>query len=87
MTKRKVCVVTGSRAEYGLLYWLMKEIDADKELKLQIIATGSHLSQEFGLTYKEIENEFKIDKKIFYSYYDLPPEDFNAKVLEVEKIK
>ena len=64
MTKRKVCVVTGSRAEYGLLYWLMKEIDADKELKLQIIATGSHLSQEFGLTYKEIENEFKIDKKI-----------------------
>jgi len=64
MTKRKVCVVTGSRAEYGLLYWLMKEIDADGELKLQIIATGSHLSQEFGLTYKEIEKEFKINKKI-----------------------
>ena len=64
MTKRKVCVVTGSRAEYGLLYWLMKEIDADEEFKLQIIATGSHLSHEFGLTYKEIEKEFKIDKKI-----------------------
>lgn len=64
MTKRKVCVVTGSRAEYGLLYWLMKEIDADEEFKLQIIATGSHLSHEFGLSYKEIEKDFKIDKKI-----------------------
>ena len=64
MTKRKICVVTGTRAEYGLLYWLMKEIDLDSELKLQIIATGMHLSPEFGLTYKEIEKDFKIDKKI-----------------------
>ncbi|WP_187647908.1 UDP-N-acetylglucosamine 2-epimerase [Nitrosophilus labii] len=64
MSKRKVCVVTGTRAEYGLLYWLMKEIEADKDLELQIIATGMHLSPEFGLTYKEIEKEFKIDKKI-----------------------
>lgn len=63
MTKRKICVVTGTRAEYGLLYWLMKEI-ADKELQLQLIVTGMHLSPEFGLTYKEIEKEFKIDKKI-----------------------
>jgi GDP/UDP-N,N'-diacetylbacillosamine 2-epimerase (hydrolysing) len=62
--KRKICVVTGTRAEYGLLYWLMKEIEADSELELQIIATGMHLSPEFGLTYKEIEKEFKIDKKI-----------------------
>ncbi|MCD4756732.1 MAG: UDP-N-acetylglucosamine 2-epimerase [Arcobacteraceae bacterium] len=62
--KRKICVVTGTRAEYGLLYWLMKEIVADEELELQIIATGMHLSPEFGLTYKEIEKEFKIDKKI-----------------------
>ena len=64
MTKRKICVVTGTRAEYGLLYWLMKEIDEDKGLKLQIIATGMHLSPEFGLTYKEIEKDFKIYKKI-----------------------
>ena len=64
MTARKVCVVTGTRAEYGLLYWLMKEIEADKELELQIIATGMHLSPEFGLTYKEIEKDFKINKKI-----------------------
>ena len=62
--KRKICVVTGTRAEYGLLYWLLKEIEADKELELQLIATGMHLSPEFGLTYKEIEKEFKINKKI-----------------------
>ena len=62
--KRNICVVTGTRAEYGLLYWLMKEIVADNELELQLIVTGMHLSPEFGLTYKEIEKEFKIDKKI-----------------------
>jgi GDP/UDP-N,N'-diacetylbacillosamine 2-epimerase (hydrolysing) len=62
--KRKICVITGTRAEYGLLYWLMKEIEADSELELQIIATGMHLSPEFGLTYKEIEKDFKINKKI-----------------------
>jgi len=61
---RKICIVTGTRAEYGLLYWLMKEIESDSELKLQTIVTGMHLSPEFGLTYKEIEKEFKIDKKI-----------------------
>lgn len=64
MSKRKICIVTGSRAEYGLLYWLIKEVKADKDLKLQLIVTGMHLSSEFGLTYKEIEKEFKIDKKI-----------------------
>lgn len=62
--KRKVCVVTGTRAEYGLLYWLLKEIEADKDLELQLIATGMHLSPEFGLTYQTIEKEFKINKKI-----------------------
>lgn len=65
MTKRKICVVTGTRAEYGLLYWLMKEIQADEDLQLQIIATGAHLSPEFGLTYKVIEADgFKIDEKV-----------------------
>ena len=63
-TKRKICVVTGTRAEYGLLYWLMKEIEADDALELQLIVTGMHLSPEFGLTYKTIEKEFRIDKKI-----------------------
>jgi len=64
MSKRKICIITGSRAEYGLLYWLIKEVQADKDLRLQLIATGMHLSLEFGLTYKEIEKDFKIDKKI-----------------------
>ena len=64
MSRRKVCVITGTRAEYGLLYWLLKEIQNDTELELQLIVTGMHLSPEFGLTYKEIEKEFKINKKI-----------------------
>lgn len=63
--KRKICVVTGTRAEYGLLYWLMKEIQKDPELELQIIVTGMHLSPEFGLTYKQIEKDgFVIDEKV-----------------------
>lgn len=61
---RKICVVTGTRAEYGLLYWLMKEIQADTDLELQIIVTGMHLSPEFGLTYRDIEKEFLISKKV-----------------------
>lgn len=62
---RKICVVTGSRAEYGLLSGLMKQIAASEALQLQVIATNMHLSPEFGLTYKEIEADgFRIDKKI-----------------------
>ncbi|HLD23279.1 MAG TPA: UDP-N-acetylglucosamine 2-epimerase, partial [Sulfuricurvum sp.] len=61
---RKICVITGTRAEYGLLYYLMSAIESDPELELQIIATGMHLSPEFGLTYKEIEKDFTITKKI-----------------------
>ncbi|MBE3570564.1 MAG: UDP-N-acetylglucosamine 2-epimerase (hydrolyzing) [Bacillales bacterium] len=65
MNKRKICVVTGTRAEYGLLYWFMKEIQADHDLELQIIATGMHLSPEFGLTYKQIEEDgFVINEKV-----------------------
>ena len=62
---RKICVVTGTRAEYGLLRLLMDEIRQDHSLELQIVATGTHLSPEFGLTYEEIEKDgFTIDKKI-----------------------
>jgi len=65
MAKRKICVVTGTRAEYGLLYWLMKEIQGDPSLELQIIATGMHLSPEYGLTYKKIEEDgFTINEKV-----------------------
>jgi GDP/UDP-N,N'-diacetylbacillosamine 2-epimerase (hydrolysing) len=62
---RKVCVITGTRAEYGLLRWVMQGIKDDPELTLQIIATGMHLSPEFGLTYREIEHDgFEIDRKV-----------------------
>lgn len=65
MNKRKICVITGSRAEYGLLSRLMQAIKVDATLELQVIATNMHLSPEFGLTYKEIENDgFHIDKKV-----------------------
>lgn len=62
---RKICVVTATRAEYGLLKPLMRLIKDSDNLQLQIIATGAHLSPEFGLTYKQIESDgFKIDEKI-----------------------
>lgn len=62
---RKICVVTGTRAEYGLLRWVMEGIRETPGLELQIIATGMHLSPEFGLTYREIENDgFRIDQKV-----------------------
>lgn len=63
--QRKICVVTGTRAEYGLLFWLMKEIQADQDLVLQIVVTGMHLSPEFGLTYRALEADgFVIDAKV-----------------------
>jgi GDP/UDP-N,N'-diacetylbacillosamine 2-epimerase (hydrolysing) len=62
---RKVCVVTGSRADYGLLRWPMEAIRTCPDLGLQLIATGAHLSPEFGLTYREIEADgFHIDRKL-----------------------
>lgn len=62
---RKICVITGSRAEYGLLSGLMAAIKNDIDLQLQIIATNMHLSPEFGYTYKEIAQDgFVIDKKV-----------------------
>ncbi len=65
MIKKKICVVTGTRAEYGLLRPLIKKIDEHPKFKLQLIATGMHLSPEFGLTYKNIESDgFQIDEKV-----------------------
>lgn len=62
---RKICVVTGSRADYGLLFWLLKAIQEDAELKLQLIVTGAHLSPEFGLTWQKIQEDgFNIDYKV-----------------------
>jgi GDP/UDP-N,N'-diacetylbacillosamine 2-epimerase (hydrolysing) len=62
---RKIAIVTGTRAEYGLLYWLIKGVHEDPDLELQLLVTGMHLSPEFGLTWKQIEKDgFPISKKI-----------------------
>jgi UDP-N-acetylglucosamine 2-epimerase (non-hydrolysing) len=62
---KKVAVFTGTRAEYGLLYWLLKDIQSDPSLKLQLLVSGMHLSPEFGDTYKQIEKDgFTIDERI-----------------------
>jgi UDP-N-acetylglucosamine 2-epimerase (non-hydrolysing) len=62
---KKIAVFTGTRAEYGLLYWLLKDIQKDPELTLQLLVSGMHLSPEFGQTYTQIEQGgFHIDEKI-----------------------
>ena len=62
---RKICVITGTRAEYGLLRWVMQGIKDDPELTLLVVAAGMHLSPEFGLTYRAIEQDgFHIDRKV-----------------------
>jgi GDP/UDP-N,N'-diacetylbacillosamine 2-epimerase (hydrolysing) len=61
----KICVITGTRADYGLLYWTMKAIKEDPNIELSVCVTGMHLSPEFGLTYKQIEFDgFQIDGKV-----------------------
>lgn len=63
--RRKICVVTGTRAEYGIMSRLMRSLKEDCRVELQIVATNMHLSPEFGLTVREIENDgFKVDKKV-----------------------
>jgi UDP-hydrolysing UDP-N-acetyl-D-glucosamine 2-epimerase len=65
MYKRKICVITGSRADYGLLYWLMKDIEASSVFDLQLVVTGMHLSPEFGMTVNIIEHDgFEIARRI-----------------------
>src|SRR6056300_991085 len=62
---KKICVVTGTRAEYGLLRWVMEGIRQSPELELQLIATGMHLSPEFGMTVEAIEVDgFTIDRQV-----------------------
>ncbi len=62
---RKICVITGTRADYGLFYPILKKIEASEKLQLQLIVTTMHLSSEFGLTYEQIiKDGFKIDEKI-----------------------
>ena len=62
---RKIAVFTGTRAEYGLLYWLLKDIQADPTLELQLLVSAMHLSPEFGMTYQQIEADgFVITEKV-----------------------
>ena len=70
---KKICVVTGSRADYGLLRWVMEGIQQSSELELQIIATGTHLSPEFGLTIRAIEQDGfpvaeRVEMLLFFVY-------------------
>jgi len=64
-TRRRICVLTGSRAEYGLLHWTMKEIAHDPGLELQVAVTGTHLEPAYGMTVRQIEADgFSIDARI-----------------------
>ena len=61
----KICIITGTRAEYGLLYWTIKKLKSERYFNVQLCVTGMHLSPEFGLTYKQIEEDgLVIDKKV-----------------------
>lgn len=62
---QRICVVTGSRAEYGLLYWVLRDLQAEPGVELQLLVTGMHLAPEFGLTVREIEKDgFAIARRV-----------------------
>src|SRR4051812_44262993 len=62
---RRICVVTGSRAEYGLLYWVLHDLKASPDIDLQLVVTGMHLAPEFGHTVDEIEKDgFPIARRV-----------------------
>lgn len=82
---RKICVVTGSRAEYGILRGLMSSIKNDPELTLQVIATNQHLSKLQGETYREIEKDgFTIDYKV-YMADDEAPDNANSTAKSISR--
>lgn len=65
MNRQRICVVTGSRAEYGLLYWVLHDLRADPGVELQVIATGMHMAPEYGLTVREIEADgFTVTRRV-----------------------
>lgn len=81
MKRRKICVITATRAEYGLLFWLMKDIKSDRSLILQVVVAGSHISKKFGLTYKQIEKDgFNINEKVRSIFY------INGKISAIRSI-
>ncbi len=65
IARKKIAVITGSRAEYGLLYWVLHDLHAAPDIELQLIVTGMHLAPEFGLTVREIEkDDFPIARRV-----------------------
>ncbi|MGE4554433.1 MAG: UDP-N-acetylglucosamine 2-epimerase, partial [Desulfovibrionaceae bacterium] len=65
MKQYTICAVTGTRAEYGHLHWLLRAIQDEPALRLRLVVTGMHLSPEFGLTYRDIEADgFPIDARV-----------------------
>nr|WP_220476878.1 UDP-N-acetylglucosamine 2-epimerase [Massilia cavernae] len=65
MALKKIAVVTGSRAEYGLLYWVLHDLHEAADIELQLIVTGMHLAPEFGMTVVEIERDgFPIARRV-----------------------
>lgn len=82
---RKICVVTTTRAEYGLLQPLIQKIEADDELSLQLVVTGTHLEKKFGETYKIIEEDFHIDVKIPMSLESDDKEALSLSMAELQK--
>lgn len=81
---RKVCVVTTTRAEYGLLKPLMEEINSDSLLELQIVVSGTHLEVEFGETYKEIEEDFDITAKVPMELSSDKAEDLSCSMAKLQ---
>lgn len=81
---RKVCVVTTTRAEYGLLKPLMEEINSDSLLELQIVVSGTHLEVEFGETYKEIEEGFDITAKVPMELSSDKAEDLSCSMAKLQ---
>ena len=64
---KNVCVITSSRADYGLLFWVLKNLKNSKKIKLKIIVSGMHFAKKHGLTYKEIlKDNFEIDSKVYF---------------------
>ncbi|MGF6995084.1 UDP-N-acetylglucosamine 2-epimerase [Paraburkholderia sp. GAS32] len=64
-TRRRICFVTGTRADYGHLYWVMREVQQDPDLQLQVIVTGAHLCNAWGRTVDVIERDgFPIDARV-----------------------
>ncbi len=65
MTPRRICIVTGTRADYGLLYWLIHDLEKDPAAEVQLVVCAMHLSPEFGLTVREIEKDaFEIAARV-----------------------